>query len=103
MWRRKGWITPIAFIFPMAAVQLVVNFSLGEQYYLHNTWPKIVAVLSGVVVVAYLGYYLNYAKREKINENSRVEKLSDSHTMFFIPVEYWSIILAVFFTYVILK
>jgi len=98
IWRRKGWLTPFAWILPLIFMQLLFNVTFGEHYYFDNWWPKAIAVMASATSLAALGYFLNYKKREILinNETGDVTK-SPSHTMFFIPIEYWAVIsIAVF-------
>lgn len=100
IWRRYGWLVPVLVIFAFVLTQIIVNLMLGDEYYTDNSWPKYVAVTLSSCGIGYLGYFFNFKKRIVIiDEESGNTRKTSSHTLFFIPIEYWAIIIPLIFLY----
>jgi hypothetical protein len=96
IWRGLGWLIPIIFIAVLVLSQWGLDAALGENYYTQNDWPKMFAISLVVVCIAALGYFLNHKKRVIIvDEATGKSQKEPSHTLFFIPIEYWAIIISV--------
>ena len=92
-----GWVVPIIAIAGLLLVQLTIDKIMGDGFYTANSWPKSLALGFVVICVGLLGYYLNIVKRPRItNPDTGVEEREASHTLFFIPVQYWSAIILAF-------
>ena len=99
VWRGYGWLVPIIVVASFLVAQLSVDTVYGEDYYRVHEWPKILAIVTGSILVGLFGFFINYKKREEIIDQltGKIRK-SPAHTLFFIPVEFWAIILpAIFF------
>lgn len=94
IWRGYGWLVPILVFTGLILSQLSVNALFGDEFYKSHDWPKYVGVGLGSFFVALLGYYLNYMKRpiEFDEETGQTLRRGPSHTLFFIPIEYWAVI-----------
>lgn len=98
IWRGLGWLVPVIFIAAIVLSQLSLDSIYGEGFYTNNEWPKSLAILVCSVVIAYLGYTLNHRKRKvTVGVVPREITKSSSHTLFFIPIEYWAIIIPALF------
>jgi len=98
IWRGFGWILPIIVLASFVVTQSIVDAAYGDEYYNSKDWPKLIAVIIGSLMIGLLGYFLNYKKRNVIiNEETGKKKKSPSHTLFFIPIEFWTIIIPLFF------
>ncbi len=98
IWRGFGWLIPVIVFGIFLLSQIALNSIYGEGYYKANEWPKIVAIVSSSLLIASLGYLLNYKKRQVIiDEESGKKKKSPAHSLFFIPVEVWAVIIPVLF------
>lgn len=97
IWRRKGWLVPIIFFVMLLVTQIAINSSLGDGYYQSHEWPKGLGIGLAALLIALFGYHVNYKKREvAIDPDTGVKTQASSHTLFFIPVEYWAVIIPVF-------
>lgn len=96
IWRRKGWLVPVIFFAIFVITQMGINSSFGDGYYQKNEWPKAIALILSALIVAGFGYLLNHKYREMLVDETGAETKGSSHTLFFIPVEYWAIIVPVF-------
>jgi len=97
IWRRKGWLIPVIFFVMLIVTQVTINFVMGDEYYQLHEWPKGMAVGLAATLIAIFGYLVNYKYREIfVDEEAGTSKKASSHTLFFIPVEYWAIIIPVF-------
>ena len=98
IWRGFGWLVPAVVFVSLLLMQMSTNSIYGAGTYENNSWPKITAGIISAVIIAILGYYFNYKKRIVITneETGRTEK-SPAHSLFFIPIEFWSIILPLLF------
>jgi hypothetical protein len=55
-------------------------------------------VVIGAIVIAALGFLVNYKKRTVItDEETGKKQKSPSHTLFLIPIEFWAVLLPVLF------
>lgn len=96
IWRRKGWLVPVILFISYLMSQIGINSVMGDGYYQSNEWTKNLALILAALLVALFGYWVNHKKRETVVDEDGNEKKSASHTLFFIPVEYWAIIFPVF-------
>ncbi|MFO6425233.1 hypothetical protein [Motilimonas sp. KMU-193] len=98
VWRGYGWLIPIIVFGGFLSSQAVLNSIYGEGFYKANDWPKLAAIGVSSLLVAALGYWFNYKKRQVfIDPETGNKKKSPSHTLFFIPVEAWALIIPVAF------
>jgi hypothetical protein len=98
IWRGFGWSIPIILFGAFIISQLLLNNLYGEGYYENNEWPKFAAIIASTILIGGLGYFLNYKKRVVVvNEQTGKKEKSKSHSLFFIPIEYWAIIIPVLF------
>lgn len=99
IWRGLGWLVPVVGFAMMVLTQLAIDSTHGDGFYTANTWPKNVAVAAAAVSVGLLGWYLNHVRRGTIvdEESGEVLGKAPSHNLFFIPVEYWALIIPAVF------
>ncbi|EKE75233.1 hypothetical protein [Gallaecimonas xiamenensis] len=98
IWRGLGWLVPVVVVAGFLVGQLLIDAVLGEGFYTSHPWPKVAAAVWVAVLVAVLGYVLNYKKRPlRTDPESGRQWKAPSHTLFFIPVEFWSVIVLVLF------
>lgn len=97
-WRGFGWAVPVIAFLSLLLVQMSLNEIFGDGYYEANEWTKTAAIITGAVLIGVLGYIVNYRKRTVvIDEGTSVKTKSASHTLFFIPIEFWAVIVPVLF------
>lgn len=91
IWRGVGILVPIIFV-----LSFVVSYWLID--FLGITFPedfdrKIIPVLVFALTTGVLGYWINYKKRiVEVNHFTGKKDKSPCHSFFFIPVEYWALI-----------
>lgn len=94
IWRGFGWLVPIVFIAMLIATQMGVDAIFGvDDYYKDYDWPFYAAIGLSSMILAAVGFYLNYVKRViSVNEITGKKKKSPSHSLFFIPIEIWALL-----------
>lgn len=96
--RGFGWLIPVIVFGAFLLSQIALNSIYGEGFYKSNEWPKIAAVVASSLLIASLGYFLNYKKRQVfVDEESGEKKKAPAHSLFFIPIEAWAVIIPVLF------
>lgn len=98
IWRGYGWLVPVIVIASYIGTHYSINSMNGDGYFEANPWVKLTILFGDIMVIGLLGYFLNYKYRATLIDEETAEELrSPSHTLFFIPIQYWAIILPVFF------
>ncbi len=94
VWRGFGWLVPVVAFAALILSQLSVDAVYGDGFYTANAWPKQAALVLAAVFIGLLGFFLNYTKRRILVDEETGEELgkAPAHSLFFIPVEYWAII-----------
>jgi hypothetical protein len=81
IWSGLGFLAAIAWFASLLLTQKVVNDATGDpQYYSMHGWPKLLGFWIAAAICGPLGLWLN--------------RYGPQHTLFFIPVQYWSLIFA---------
>jgi hypothetical protein len=98
VWRGFGWLVPVIVVAALILTQLSVDAVHGEGFYTANAWPKTVAFVAAAICVGLLGLFLNYMKRQVLVDDETGEAVgkAPAHSLFFIPVEYWAIVILAF-------
>lgn len=99
--RGYGWSVPVIILSVMALSQLAIDAFCGDGFYTANAWPKNVAVILATISAGLLGLYLNHIKRRTLVDDETGEVLgkAPSHSLLFIPIEYWAVITLVLFSW----
>ena len=94
VWRGYGWLVPVVVFGAFVLAQVSVDALYGDGFYKANTWPKHVGAVTGAILIGALGYFLNHVRRAILvdEETGEVIGKAPSHSLFFVPVEYWSVI-----------
>ena len=93
----KGWGI-LALIIPLLislTVGSIIDAQYGEEFYKNSSWAMpLVLVLSSIVVFV-VGYKINNKPGKIVidPENNEQIELKTTHTMFWIPLQYWGIII----------
>jgi hypothetical protein len=99
IWKGLGFLVPvIAF-----ACFLLMDFLTGrvdETYYSNHAWPMIVAGLLAAAIIGPLGWWLNRRPGRTLRDEATGERvtLRSAHSLFWVPMEYWAIIVFLFAT-----
>jgi len=100
IWKGIGWSVLLIFIVLYIGTDITVDEIYGEGYSDEHVWHIYLSTISSAILVAFLGYWFNHKKRQLIiDEKTGESHLSTRHSLFFISVEYWAIILPVFIAY----
>ena len=95
IWQGLGFLAAVIPFVVLVLTQLGVDAIAGEGYYTVNDWTHLLAVLIAAPMVGGFGYYLNRQPGKVLIDpetNQKVE-LKRRHTLFWIPMEYWSIVI----------
>ena len=91
-----GWLVPVMFFAGLVLISMAIESIFGQEFYTMNLWPKCLAGVVIAISVGILGYYLNVIKRQvMITPDTGVEVRQEAHTFFFIPFQYWGVIILV--------
>ncbi len=99
-WSGLGFLVPVITIICFVITQGAVNAMMGEKHYETNTWPKLAATIFSAILVGLFGYIFNRIPRDRKMVNPATgerETVSTSggHTFFFIPMEYWAVLIVI--------
>ncbi|MCA9402669.1 MAG: hypothetical protein KC897_02710 [Candidatus Omnitrophica bacterium] len=99
IWRGWGWIVIAIAVAAFLGAEWVVETVTGdERYYQNHEWTKHLAVAAACFVTMFTGFYLNHFRRLRRDElTGEVTALYPAHTLYYIPIEYWSLIIVIFF------
>ncbi|HFB66448.1 MAG TPA: hypothetical protein ENJ60_13000 [Aeromonadales bacterium] len=97
VWKGMGILVFIITIVIAIIMQLVVDQLFGVGTYKTATWPIPVAIAISGIIVGWLGYILNNKPGRilvdpETNESIEFKK---EHSLFWIPMQFWGIILLV--------
>jgi hypothetical protein len=82
IWSGFGFLAAVIWFGSLLLTQKVVNDAMGDpRFYTAHGWPKLLGFWIAAAICGPLGLWLN--------------RDGQQHTMFFIPVQYWSPIFAV--------
>jgi len=97
VWQGLGILVPFVVIVTMAAVQGLADLVMGGGFYSHHAATQVTAALLAAVLVTALGLYLRGKGGRVVidKETGREIVLRRRHTLFFIPIEYWGLVVLV--------
>ncbi len=90
-----GWGI-LAALIPFAGL-ILVEAILGKEFYQSHVWVQTLAILLGAAGVWYVGNRFNNKPGRVVvdKETGKELELKSRHSLFFIPMQYWSFIIAV--------
>lgn len=99
IWRGWGWIVIVIVAASFLGTEWAVEAFTGDgRYYQEHDWTKTAAAAAACFITMAVGFYLNHARRLQRDEASgEVTAMYPAHTLYYIPIEYWSLIIVVFF------
>ncbi len=98
IWQGLGFLVAVIVFGCSLAGNLISNATLGDGYYDHHTWPVALSLICSAPVCWFLGRYLRTrSDRVAIDKATGKEFVINQshHTLFFIPMHYWSPVLVV--------
>ena len=91
IWRGFGWIVPVIFVAGFVILSNTIPDTLNE-------WKLAIVIAIPSLIIAIIGYILNHKKRGVlVNQETGKEEKSPSHSLFFVPIELWAIIVPIVF------
>lgn len=95
----QGWGLLVVIIagLAMGLSQIITGSLVGDpNYFVKHNWPFGVGLLLASIAIYCLGRYLNSRPGKVMIDKAtgREFVLRQRHTLFFIPMQYWAIILA---------
>ena len=87
-------MVPVVVFGALILSQLSVDAVYGDGFYTANDWPKQAAFIVAAFSVGLLGFFLNHVRRQVLVDEETGENVgkAPSHSLFFIPIEYWAVI-----------
>jgi len=97
-----GVAIPLGYIF---AVKYVTDKIFGEAYYEKEGWTFALALFLSAITVYIAGRKLNKNNTRILidKETGEEVKIVNSHSLFWIPLQYWGFILFAFAVFVYIK
>ncbi len=96
IWQGLGFLVAVIVFACSLAANFIFNAAVGEGYYDRHMWPFAVSLIFSSAICWFLGSYLR-TKLDRVvvdKETGKELVLNQSrHTLFFIPMHYWSPIL----------
>lgn len=99
IWRGLGILVPIIAGLVFVGVLKLVDSLIGTgDYSKWNYWPKALAALLAGAAIWFLGRYLNTRPGKVVIDKSTGQEmeLRSKNDLFFVPFEYWGIIIGAF-------
>jgi len=102
IWGRWSILVPVFAVAAMFLTEEAANLiSRNAQFTQNNPWVKSLGLCIGGVIMWPIGRWFNRPEPERVLVDSQtgesvVMQAGGGNTLFFIPMEYWSIIFIVF-------
>lgn len=96
----KGWgflVAVIVFFTSLVAEIISESVTSNEDYYQEHSFPLSLALLLSGIISGLLGKWLNTRNADVFIEIDTGKEIvvKNNHSLFFIPMEYWGMILVV--------
>ena len=98
IWKGLGFLVAvITFLVSLGAQLITETMTNDENYYQENSIPLAISILLSGIINGFLGKWINNTKPKILIDKETGEEviLKNNHSFFFIPMEYWSIILVI--------
>jgi hypothetical protein len=98
IWQGLGFLVAVIVFGCALAVNFITNAAVGDGYYEKHNWPMAVSLMLSAAICWFLGNHLRKrSDRVAIDKETGREFVVNQsrHTLFFIPMHYWSPILLV--------
>jgi hypothetical protein len=95
IWSGLGFLVPIIPFGCFFVTQLALTTIFNDAtYYSEHSWPKLMAWLTAVSLIAVVGWSLSKGTAYVDKATGQEVIIRRSHTFFFLPVLYWAPIIA---------
>ena len=96
IWKGKGWMVFVITFFCSLLAELITRaITHDDNFYSVNPYPLTISLIISGAIIFFISktfdaknYDLNLTEAENIKKNTTVK-----HSLFFIPIRYWSFIL----------
>lgn len=98
IWQGFGFVVPLSVFGFSLIANLISNAIVGEGYYDHHKWPVALSFIPSALLCWFLGNYLSNRSDQLVIDKKTGKEFVVSrsrHTLFFIPMRWWSPILLV--------
>lgn len=103
IWSGHGYLVAIFFFIGLVVTQLIMDSVLGDGYYTAHTWPKSLAMMIIGAACWFAGRKMNLEPTIDPETGATTTIPTSKHTLFFIKLEYWSLIYVAFALWTIWK
>lgn len=95
IWKGLGIIAVILPIIFMFIIQLITNMLFGDGFYKDASWTLSLALFLSAISVYLIGIKLNNKIGQIVidKETGQEIELKNTHSLFWIPLQYWGFIL----------
>lgn len=95
LWKGKGILVLLITLAIAIIERLIVNQFIGPEVYQTEKWPIPLAITISASIVTFLGIRLNYDPSNHRFDPENTEPLPNKvvHSLFWIRMEYWGILL----------
>jgi len=95
IWKGLGIIAVILPIIFMFIVQMITNMLFGDGFYKDSSWTLSLVLFLSAVSVYLIGIKLNNKIGQIVidKETGQEIELKNTHSLFWIPLQYWGFIL----------
>ncbi|MFZ6657840.1 hypothetical protein [Undibacterium sp. TJN19] len=105
VWQGAGFTAVLVpFLFALGGNYLIDEW-MGKGYYSSHSWAPAVSLAISAAVVWFIGYSLKkFPPTEHIDpKTNQIVQVFEKHTIFWIPLQYFALVLAAFSVYILLK
>ena len=96
IWRGLGFLVAVIVFGCSLAANLIFNATRGKGYYDYHKWPFAVSLIFSAMICWFLGRHLRKRSDRIVIDKQTGKEFAmnqSSHTLFFIPMHWWSPIL----------
>jgi len=95
VWKGWGFLVFLIPLFCSLLIQFILDSNFGDGFYKSTSWTMPLVFIFSAVPTCILGYKLNNKAGRivvDIETNERIE-LKEKHSFFWIPMQYWAVII----------
>jgi len=96
IWRGYGWLTPIIAFVAMIVTFIIISFTFEDYLAKDSDIPLAISIIVSSLLVGMFGLSVNKKLKRLIDPETGEEHITPSHALFFIPIQYWAIIMPLF-------
>jgi hypothetical protein len=93
IWRGLGWLVPVLLFVPFLVLRYVGHTVFGTDSSGLDYLIKVIALFISSSLIGGLGYWINLKRNHRGYQYGSFAR--DSHSLFYIPVQYWSVLVLI--------